>query len=117
MQSRAIAQGWLVTSEPPGADVFLNGDKQPSQTPLSLPLKPGKYNIVLRLPGYEAYSGSVQVRDDDQAKVEATLHQKNGHVAWARVESTPAGAEIWLDGIATGQRTPARGEVNYGILN
>ncbi len=112
-----IAQGLLVTSEPPGADVFLNGDKQPSQTPLSLPLKPGKYNIVLRLPGYEAYSGSVQVRDDGQEKVEATLHQKNGRVAWAHVESTPAGAEIWLDGIATGQRTPARVEISSGIHN
>ncbi len=117
IQSQPIAQGLLVTSEPPGADVFLNGDKQPSQTPLSLPLKPGKYNIVLRLPGYEAYSGSVQVRDDGQAKVEATLHPKNGHVAWAQVESTPAGAEIWVDGIATGQRTPARVEISSGIHN
>jgi serine/threonine protein kinase len=117
IQSGPVAQGLLVTSEPAGADVFLNGDKQPSQTPLSLPLKPGKYNIVLRLPGYEAYSGSVQVRDDGQAKVEATLHQKNGHVAWAQVESTPAGAEIWVDGIATGQRTPARVEISSGIHN
>jgi serine/threonine-protein kinase len=115
--SRPVAQGLLVTSEPAGADVFLNGDKQPSQTPLSLPLKPGKYNIVLRLPGYEAYSGSVQVRDDGQAKVAATLHQKNGHVAWAQVASTPAGAEIWVDGIATGQRTPARVEISSGIHN
>lgn len=117
IQPQPIAQGLLVTSEPAGADIFVNGDKQPSQTPLSLPLKPGKYNIVLRLPGYEAYSGSVQVRDDGQAKVEAALHQKNGHVAWAQVESTPAGAEIWVDGIATGQRTPARVEISSGIHN
>jgi serine/threonine-protein kinase len=117
IQPQLIAQGLLVTSEPAGADIFVNGDKQPSQTPLSLPLKPGKYNIVLRLPGYEAYSGSVQVRDDGQAKVEAALHQKNGHVAWAQVESTPAGAEIWVDGIATGQRTPARVEISSGIHN
>jgi serine/threonine protein kinase len=117
IQPQPIEQGLLVISDPPGADVFLNGDKQPNQTPLSLPLKPGKYNIVLRLPGYEAYSGSVQVRDDGQAKVEAALHQKNGHVAWAQVESTPAGAEIWVDGIATGQRTPARVEISSGIHN
>ena len=42
IQPQPIAQGLLVTSEPPGADVFLNGDKQPKQTPLSMPLKPGK---------------------------------------------------------------------------
>jgi hypothetical protein len=59
----------------------------------------------------------VQVRDDGQAKVDAALHQKNSHVAWAQVESTPAGAEIWVDGIATGQRTPARIEISSGIHN
>jgi len=59
----------------------------------------------------------VQVRDDGQAKVEATLHQKKGHVAWAQVESTPPGAEIWVDGIATDQRTPARVEISSGIHN
>jgi eukaryotic-like serine/threonine-protein kinase len=110
-------QGLLVTSEPAGADVFINGDKQSGQTPLTLPLAPGKYNVVLRMPGYDAYSGSVQVRDDGQTKVEAALHQKNGHVAWAQVESTPAGAEIWVDGVSTGQRTPARVEISSGIHN
>jgi len=38
-------------------------------------------------------------------------------VAWAQVESTPAGAEIWVDGVSTGQRTPARVEINSGIHN
>jgi hypothetical protein len=117
IQAPPLAQGLLVTSEPAGADVFINGDKQSGQTPLTLPLPPGKYNLVLRLQGYDAYSGSVQVRDDSQAKVEAELHQKNGHVAWAQVESTPAGAEIWVDGVSTGQRTPARVEISSGIHN
>jgi eukaryotic-like serine/threonine-protein kinase len=116
-QLQPLAQGLLVTSEPAGADVFINGDKQSGQTPLTLPLAPGKYNVVLRLQGYDAYSGSVQVRDDAQEKVEAALHQKNGHVAWAQVESTPAGAEIWVDGVSTGQRTPARVEISSGIRN
>jgi hypothetical protein len=116
-QAQPPAQGLSVTSEPPGADIFINGDKQSGQTPMTLPLKPGKYNVVLRFPGYDAYSGSVQVGDDGQAKIEAALHQKNGHVAWAQVESTPAGAEIWVDGVSTGQRTPARVEINSGIHN
>ena len=82
-----------------------------------LPLAPGKYNLVLRLPGYEAYSGPVQVREDGQSRVEAELHRKDGHVAWAQVESNPSGAEIWVDGAATGQRTPARVEIPSGIHN
>jgi len=116
-QAQPPAQGLSVTSDPPGADIFINGDKQSGQTPMTLPLKPGKYNVVLRFPGYDAYSGSVQVGDDGQAKIEAALHQKSGHVAWAQVESTPAGAEIWVDGVSTGQRTPARVEISSGIHN
>jgi hypothetical protein len=117
IQAQPIAQGLLVTSEPAGADVFINGDKQSGQTPLTLPLSPGKYNVVLRLQGYDAYSGSVQVRNDSQVKVEAALRQKNSHVAWAHVESTPPGAEIWVDGVSTGQRTPARVGISPGIHN
>ena len=116
-QPAPLAQGLLVTSDPAGADVFLNGDKQLGQTPMTLQLAPGKYNVVLRLPGYDAYSGSVQVRDEVQTRVDATLREKNGHVAWAQVESTPTGAEIWVDGISTGQRTPARVEISSGIHN
>jgi serine/threonine-protein kinase len=117
IQPAPVAQGLLVTSDPTGADIFINGDKQLGQTPMALHLAPGKYNVVLRLSGYDAYSGRVQVRDDGQAKVDATLHQKNGHVAWAQVESTPAGAEIWVDGVFTGQQTPARVEISSGIHN
>ena len=117
IQLEPLAQGLFVTSEPAGADVFINGDKQSGQTPVMLPLAPGKYNLVLRLHGYEAYSGPVQVREDGQSRVEAELHRKDGHVAWAQVESNPSGAEIWVDGAATGQRTPARVEIPSGIHN
>ena len=116
-QPAPLAQGLSVTSDPAGADIFINGDKQLGQTPVTLHLAPGKYNVVLRLAGYDAYSGSVQVLDEVQARVDATLRAKNGHVAWAQVESTPTGAEIWVDGISTGQRTPARVEISSGIHN
>jgi serine/threonine-protein kinase len=117
LQLEPLTQGLLVTSDPPGADVFINGDKQSGQTPVRLPLASGKYNLVLRTPGYEAYSGPVQVTDDGKSKVYAALHQKTGHVAWAQVDSTPSGAEIWVDGVATGQRSPARVEIPSGIHN
>ena len=115
VQLEPLAQGLLVTSAPAGADVFINGDKQSGQTPVMLPLAPGKYNLVLRLHGYDAYSGPVQVREDGQSKIDAELHRKDGHVAWAQVESNPSGAEIWVDGVATGERTPARVEIPSGI--
>jgi len=115
LQLEPLAQGLLVTSQPPGADVFINGDKQSGQTPVRLPLAPGRYNLVLRMPGYDAFSSPVQVLDDGLSKVEAELRQKTGRVAWAQVDSSPSGAEIWVDGVSTGQRTPARVEIPSGI--
>jgi len=115
IQLEALAEGLFVSSQPAGADVFINGDKQASQTPVTLPLAPGKYNLVLRLSGYDAYSSQTEVRSESQTKIDAELHQKSGHVAWAQITSFPDGAEIWLDGTSTGQRTPSRVEVPSGI--
>ena len=115
VQLEPLAQGLFIASQPAGADVFINGDKQSGQTPLTVPLAPGKYNLVLRLSGYDAYVSQIEVRSDGQSKVSAELHQKNGHIAWAQITSFPDGAEIWVDGTSTGQRTPSRVEVPSGI--
>jgi len=115
IQLEPLAQGLFISSQPAGADVFINGDKQSGQTPVTLPLAPGKYNLVLRLSGYDAYSSQTEVRAESQTKIDAELHQKNGHVAWAQITSFPDGAEIWLDGASTGQHTPSRVEVPSGI--
>jgi hypothetical protein len=111
----SLAKGLYVSSRPPGADVFINGAKQSGQTPVTLPLAPGQYNLVLRLAGYEAYAGSVQVKDNIQTTLDAELKEKaTGHVAWAEVTSNPKGAEILIDGNSTGQVSPARVQVLAG---
>ena len=113
----SLAKGLLLTSRPPGADVFINGAKQSGQTPLTLPLAPGSYNLVLRMPGYDAYATSVQVRDNIQTQLlDVPLKEKSTvKVAWAEVETTPKGAEIFVDGTTTGQTTPARVQVPAGL--
>jgi galactitol-specific phosphotransferase system IIB component len=114
----SLAKGLFVSSKPPGADVFINGAKQSGQTPVTLPLAAGQYNLVLRLPGYEGYSTSVQVKDNVQTVLEADLKEKgdsSGHVAWAEVSTNPKGAEIFVDGTTTGQFTPARVQVPSGM--
>src|SRR5262249_34236946 len=111
----SLAKGLFVATEPPGADVFVNGAKQSGQTPVTVPLAPGTYNLVLRLQGYDPYSGSVQVKDNIQTQLNVPLTERNAnHVAWAQVESNPAGAEILVDGVPTGQATPARVQVPSG---
>ena len=112
----SLAKGLLVTSNPPGADIFINGAKQSGQTPTALPLAAGQYDLVLRLPGYEAYAGHVQVKDNLQTTVNAELKEKSQvHVAWAQVTTTPAGAEIFVDGSSTGQFSPARVQMPSGV--
>jgi len=108
----SLAKGLYLTSRPPGADVFINGAKQSGQTPVTLPLAPGQYNLVVRLPGYEAYAGKVQVKDNIQTQLNLEL---NARVAWAQVDTRPKGAEIFVDGTTTGQTTPARVQMPAGL--
>ena len=112
----SLAKGLLVSSEPAGADVFINGAKQSGQTPVTLPLAPGQYNLVLRLQGYDAYSGTVQVKDNVQTQLPVKLTEKsNNRLAFAQVETNPKGAEIFVDGNPTGKSTPSRIELPIGI--
>jgi eukaryotic-like serine/threonine-protein kinase len=112
----SLAKGLFVNSQPPGADVFINGAKQSGQTPVTLPLAPGQYNLVLRLAGYEAYAGSVQVKDNVQTQLSVPLTEKSTtRVAWVQVNSNPKGAEIIVDGTSTGQFTPSRIQVPAGM--
>jgi eukaryotic-like serine/threonine-protein kinase len=111
----SLAKGIFISTQPPGADVFINGAKQSGQTPVTLPLAPGQYNLVLRLPGYEAYAGNIQVKDI-QTQLNVALTEKSAtRVAWAQVNSNPKGAEIIVDGNSTGQFTPARVQIPSGL--
>ena len=110
-----LAKGIFISTQPPGADVFINGAKQSGQTPVTLPLAPGQYNLVLRMQGYEPYSGSIQVKDI-QTPLNVELTERSAtHVAWAQVSSNPKGAEIIVDGTSTGQFTPSRIQVPTGL--
>jgi len=112
----SLARGLYVASDPPGADVFINGAKQSGQTPVTLPLAAGQYNLVLRLQGYDPFVGSVQVKDNSQTQINTRLNvRSSNHVAWAQVGSDPAGAEVFVDGNSTGRFTPARVEIPAGM--
>jgi hypothetical protein len=70
------------------------------------------------LPGYDAYAGNIQVKDNIQTQLDAMLNEKSAsHVAWAQINTNPKGAEIIVDGTSTGQFTPARIQVPAGMHN
>ncbi|GAC1701103.1 MAG: hypothetical protein NVS9B4_03810 [Candidatus Acidiferrum sp.] len=112
------ATGLLLSSRPAGADVFIDGTKQAGQTPLTLPLKPGQYNLVIRLQGYDAYVGSSQVKENIQTQLDVELKERSSvHVAWADISTDPKGAEILVDGLSTGLFSPARVQIPSGFHN
>jgi eukaryotic-like serine/threonine-protein kinase len=114
----SLARGLFLSTRPAGADVFINGVKQSGQTPVTLPLAAGQFNMVLRLNGYEAYAGQVQVKENIQTTMDVPLKPRaEPHVAWAQVTTTPRGAEIFVDGNPTGQLSPARVQVSAGAHN
>ncbi len=111
----AIVKGLFITSTPAGADIFINGAKQSGKTPATLPLSQGQYDLVLRLQGYQPYAGHVVVKDNQQTTINAQLQEKSQvRVAWAQVQSNPEGAEIFIDGVPTGEITPARIQIPTG---
>ena len=116
IQLESLAKGIFISSQPAGANVFINGAKQSGQTPVTLPLAPGQYNLILRLQGYEPYVGGIQVKDNIQTLLNVPLSEKStSQVAWAQVNSNPKGAEIIVDGTSSGQFTPARVQVPAGL--
>jgi hypothetical protein len=112
----SLSTGVLLSSDPAGAEVFINGAKQSGQTPVTLPLAAGDYKLTLRLQGYDPYSTTVQVKDNAQTELALKLSARSsGRVAWAQVETVPKGAEILVDGAPTGKMTPSRVELPIGL--
>jgi len=114
IQLESLQKGLNVTTRPAGADIFINGDKQSGQTPATLPLAGGSYNLVLRLEGYEPYVGQIQVKDNLLTTLDLGLKPRGGRVAWADVTTSPTGAQILVDGVPTGQNAPARVQIPSG---
>lgn len=114
VQLEVTAEGLFVSSHPAGADVFLDGAKLPYQTPATLTLAAGQYNLTIKKPGFEPYTGQAQVKSNILTTLDVELAQTNMRVAWANVRTAPLGAEILVDGNGTGEITPARVRLTAG---
>lgn len=76
LQKTAAVTGTLVIdSTPPGATIVI-GKRALGVTPKKLPnTKVGKYNIILKLQGYEDYNGSVKVTENQTSTLTAQLQE------------------------------------------
>jgi hypothetical protein len=109
-----VAQAQIaVASDPPGADVRINGAFM-GQTPLEQEQVPaGDVVVTLRRSGYELMTDTLALAEDDSTAVNYTLVELTGRL---RIESTPSGAAITVDGMETGQVTPATIE-NLSVIS
>lgn len=103
----------LIDSTPQGAQFQLDGKSDPSwMTPFTVAgLSPGKHMVGVSKSGYTSELRSVDVISGGKSSLVFHLASVNALVV---VNSTPAGAEISLDGKPTGRVTPAQFAVEKG---
>ena len=102
-----------IDSSPAGAQIQLDGRSDPSWvTPFSLSgLTPGQHTIAVSKAGFSSEARAVQIASGSRSMLSVHLAPINALVV---VNSTPAGAEILLDGKTTGRVTPAQFAVEKG---
>jgi protein kinase-like protein/PEGA domain-containing protein len=110
----AAVPALTVTSQPDGANIFVNGQRQSTQTPAKFDLPAGTYRIALSKQGYEPYISQVKVQPGEPASVNADLAALNAGQGWVVARTVPKGASIAIDGVMTSQITPAKLDLSVG---
>ena len=87
-------------SAPPGADIYVDSVSK-GKTPADLELPPGGHAIRLLLSGYKDWEQEVRLEEAKEYPLQAELNASPKQ-ALLRAESTPSGAEIYVDGTSRG---------------
>lgn len=91
----------IIESNPAGAEILIGGQKF-GNTPATLNLSAGEYELELRKPLYYPYVGKFTLTAGESKTVRQDLVPRFGYVS---INSVPAGAEVFLNGISVG-KTP-----------
>lgn len=98
-----------IESSPPGAEIFIDGARTGNTTPSLIGgLSEGPHRVMVSLPGYIPAMRLVSVPRTNEEFIKGTISfiLDTYPCGPLRVESIPGGAAIYLDGIATGEKTP-----------
>lgn len=94
----------VVTSVPAGAQIFLNGTNTGKVTPDTLKsVASGNQSITLKVSGFLDTTFTVSVPSGGTTSKAVTMRSSDARIV---LVSTPAGAQIWLNGVNTGKVTP-----------
>lgn len=111
----------FVTSDPLGAEIFLDGENTGKVTPDSLvDLLTGDYQITLKRNEFVDSSFTVNVNNTETRSFDLFLNESDpeGEIS---LTSSPSGVMIYLEGVNTNQTTPAtfsnleRGTYNFSL--
>jgi serine/threonine protein kinase len=95
----------VITTQPPGATVLLDGKPLPEATPTAQRgLNPGGHTVTLRKPGRAEVERQVTLEADERLSVDVALPAAQHPL---EVRTMPPGAVVYLDGILMAGRTPA----------
>lgn len=102
-----VAGELTINSTPAGAQVSIDGQKDPSWvTPFKMAGVPaGRHTITVSKAGFGNEVRTIDVTAGSKALLELELASTTAVFAF---NSTPDGAEIWMDGRNTGRVTPAQ---------
>ncbi|MGV8073059.1 MAG: PEGA domain-containing protein [Syntrophobacteraceae bacterium] len=100
-----------IESNPAEADVFVDNKLQ-GKSPLELNIEAGLHAVRLLLPGYMEWSDQVQLDESKTYPLNVELKPMIVR-ATLQVQSTPSGAEVFVDGASQG-KTPAGVELPLG---
>jgi hypothetical protein len=109
----AVPGQMAIDSTPQGAQVEVDGRTDPSWvTPFALTgLSPGVHAVTVSKAGYSTDTRNVDVASGGKAFVTSHLSLLMATLA---VSSSPAGANVYIDGKDTGKLTPAQVSVDKG---
>ncbi len=93
-----------VSSSPSGADIYIDGNYF-GYTPTTVGnIVPGTHSVLLRLAGYQDWTGSVNIVAASTTTISPTLSANpSPNYGYIQVGSTPSGAGIYLDGTYQGR--------------
>lgn len=106
--NKRVTTGYLsINSQPSGANVFVNSVYR-GDTPVTLTLNTGSYEVIIKKSGYKPYSTNVNVRDQATSYVTAAMQgdQTYGYIS---VSTTPVGAAVYVDGAFVGNTQASNG--------
>ena len=119
-QGRAPASEATVVADstPQGATVYLDGRRQ-GTTPLRISSQPGRRSLTFELDGYTSVQRTLNLSPGETRRVDERL-ERDVRTGSLRFESSPSGAEVFVDGrflgttpVGSREFDPGRYEVTF----